>query len=218
MPFLTLEKLRMKNPNFISTDTEKVADKIQPQILDKRGILDSLNKIGINGVEQWLKWLPGNPTSWSVRVPLGTPPWAHPRAPFQRWPLVTFPRWPLVTCFQQNSVTSIHDWVTRDGVPACVHTATTLCAALARPTWPGPVSWLRPPTNQEEKPQCNNSTRNWIQQRPRGRESLPSRASRRWQPHQHFESSLGSPWSRRAGKRHLDSWLEKLWDNECVVL
>lgn len=74
MPFLTLEKLRMKNPNFISTDTEKVADKIQPQILDKRGILDSLNKIGINGVEQWLKWLPGNPTSWSVRVPLGTPP------------------------------------------------------------------------------------------------------------------------------------------------
>lgn len=74
MPFLTLEDLRMKNPNFISTDTEKVADKIQPQILDKRGILDSLNKIGINGVEQWRKWLPVNPTSWSVRVPLGTPP------------------------------------------------------------------------------------------------------------------------------------------------
>lgn len=41
MPFLTLEDLRMKNSNFIFTDTEKVADKIQPQILDKRGILDS---------------------------------------------------------------------------------------------------------------------------------------------------------------------------------
>lgn len=37
MPFLTLEDLRMKNPNFISTDTEKAADKIQPPILDKRG-------------------------------------------------------------------------------------------------------------------------------------------------------------------------------------
>lgn len=74
MPFLTFEELRMKNPNFISTDTEKVADKIQPRILDKHGILDSLNKIGINGVEQWLKWLPVNPTSWSIRVPLGTPP------------------------------------------------------------------------------------------------------------------------------------------------
>lgn len=83
MPFLTLEDLRMKNPNFISTDTEKVADKIQPQILDKRGILDSLNKTGINGVERTVaEMAPSEPHHLVRPCALGYTSLSMPKGPF----------------------------------------------------------------------------------------------------------------------------------------
>ena len=127
--FAALKGLMTKNHSIISTDIEKASDKIQSWI-------KIMNKIGIIGAGKCLK------------PPMTPPPYTH-----VLWVWTGFSDL-LATEYNKSDVTL---WLastrlTSTYLHRLVYIATTLFAALEKPTWHGIEGRIQPPDKKEVKP------------------------------------------------------------------